>query len=71
MPKGAWSAKDERQYKHIVKSCTARKKCKTKKCKTTCTRIAAATVNKGRQKRGETAVRGLADCGCQKALAAK
>lgn len=46
MPK-AWSKKDERQYKHIVKSCSGRRK-PSKSCK----RIAAATVNKQRCKEG-------------------
>lgn len=45
MPK-AWSAKDERQYKHILKSCKHGEK--------TCKRIAAATVNKTRAKQGRT-----------------
>jgi hypothetical protein len=40
-----WSPKDERQYKHIVKSCHARDK---RRSVSTCKRIAAATVNKHR-----------------------
>ena len=51
MPRGAWSAKDERQYAAIKKSCVAsRGKRQTK----TCTRIAAATVNKRRREEGRT-----------------
>lgn len=46
MPK-AWSKKDERQYKHIVKSCS-----KGKKPSKSCKRIAAATVNTQRCKEG-------------------
>ena len=42
----AWSRKDERQYEHIVSSCTRSKK--------TCKRIAAATVNKRRAAEGRT-----------------
>jgi hypothetical protein len=45
----AWTAKDERQYGHIVKSCLKggrpRKRCKS---------MAAATVNKGRRREGRT-----------------
>lgn len=63
MPRSTWSAKDERQYKHIKKSCA--KKCRSKKCMTKCTRIAAATVNKTRAKQGRTKkTRKLAGCGC-------
>lgn len=50
-----WTPKQERQYKHIVKSCRARDKRKSIK---TCKRIAAATVNKSRGRRGRS-VRGL------------
>jgi hypothetical protein len=46
MPRATWTAKDERQYKAIVKNCT-----KTKKV---CRRIAAATVNKRRALEGRT-----------------
>jgi hypothetical protein len=49
----AWSKKDERQYKAIVKSC--------RKSKTTCKRIAAATVNKRRRQQGRT---GGSRCSC-------
>lgn len=42
----AWSRKDERQYKHIVSSCTRSRK--------VCKRIAAATVNKQRRLEGRT-----------------
>lgn len=42
----AWSPKDERQYKHIVKSCRRGKKA--------CKRIAASTVNKRRREQGRT-----------------
>ncbi len=45
MPR-SWSAKDERQYKHIVRSCRKRRKALS-----TCKSIAAATVNKARAKR--------------------
>ena len=45
----AWSAKDERQYKHIVKSCRKRGR-SAKGCK----RMAAATVNKTRKRQGRT-----------------
>lgn len=45
----AWSAKDERQYKHILKSCVKRGR-KPKRCKS----IAAATVNKQRAEEGRT-----------------
>lgn len=40
-----WSPTDERQYKHIVKSCRSRDK---RRSVSTCKRIAAATVNKHR-----------------------
>lgn len=46
----AWSNKDERMYAAIKKSCVARGDRRTK----TCTRIAAATVNKRRRKEGRT-----------------
>lgn len=68
MPR-AWSKKDERQYKHILRSCTA-KKCKAKgkrsSCKLdertekACKRIAAATVNKTRAQQGRVQLRGAA-----------
>jgi len=44
----AWSRKDERQYKAIVKSCVRRRGVKV------CKRIAAATVNKRRRAEGRT-----------------
>ena len=47
MPRGSWSRKDERQYKHIYKSCMRYKHHGRKVCK----RIAAATVNKFRSKK--------------------
>jgi hypothetical protein len=50
----SWSAKDERQYEHILSSCR-RKRRSTRTCK----RIAAATVNKQRASEGRT-LRGLA-----------
>ena len=42
MPRGSWTAADERQYKKIVSSCKQRRKCKSAKatrlkhCKSTC-----------------------------------
>lgn len=50
MPRGAWSAKRERQYEAILSSCLTRDGRKTVACK----RIAAATVNKTRSRMGET-----------------
>ena len=51
MPQARWSARDERQYAAIKESCrTGRKKRSMK----TCTRIAAATVNKRRAEEGRT-----------------
>lgn len=47
MPRGAWTNKDERQYKHIFKSCMAA----SYRGKRVCQRIAAATVNKYRSHR--------------------
>lgn len=50
-----FTAKQERQYEHIKKSCVTRRcRRKSKRCVSTCKRIAAATVNKfrGRRKRG-------------------
>jgi hypothetical protein len=46
----AWTAKDERQYGHILKSCKKRGSYGVKRCKS----IAAATVNKRRRKEGRT-----------------
>jgi len=42
----AWSAKDERQYEHILESCRTGRK---KRSLNTCKRIAASTVNKQRR----------------------
>lgn len=56
MPIGAWSKKDERQYKAIVTSCASRGRAKS-----TCTRIAAATVNKRRVREGR-AKKGACQC---------
>ena len=46
----SWSAKDERQYNKIKKSCTRRGDRSAREC----TRMAAATVNKQRRKEGRT-----------------
>jgi hypothetical protein len=46
----AWSTKDERQYKHILKSCKKRGRYGVARCK----RIAGATVNKTRRQEGRT-----------------
>lgn len=51
MPRGFWSSKDERQYKHVKASCVRRKGPGHVKV---CTKIAAATVNKLKAERGET-----------------
>lgn len=48
MPRGTWSPKRERQYKHILTSCLERGRGKK-----TCQRIATATVNKTRREHGE------------------
>lgn len=52
MPKGKWSAKEERKYRHILKSCEVhskgQKKGRGRKSSATCKRIAAATVNRDR-----------------------
>ena len=48
MPQKAWSAKRERQYEHIKKSEAARGRSNK-----TAERIAAATTNKTRAKKGE------------------
>lgn len=47
----AWSAKDERQYKHILGSC---RRTDRRRSLRTCKRIAAATVNKQRRREGRT-----------------
>jgi hypothetical protein len=44
----AWSSKDERMYKHILKSCTKSRS----KPKSVCKSIAAATVNTLRRREG-------------------
>jgi hypothetical protein len=49
MPKGAWSAKRERQYEHI-KEAEKKQGRSTKRAK----EIAARTVNKERARKGET-----------------
>lgn len=46
MPKGTWTAKDERKYEAILESCQFGKRRRSKK---TCQRIAAATVNRDRK----------------------
>lgn len=56
MPTGAWTPKRERQYEHIVESCTDRGGSYER-----CRRIAAATVNKTRAVKGESATVG---CHC-------
>lgn len=45
MPRGTWTAKDERKYEAILESCQFGKRRRSKK---TCQRIAAATVNRDR-----------------------
>lgn len=57
MPRAAWSAKDERQYEHIKSSCL---QSRGKRAAKTCTRIAAATVNKQRAREGRTLSGGAA-----------
>lgn len=47
MPRRAWTKTDERQYKHIFKSCMM----SSYKGKRVCQRVAAATVNKYRAQR--------------------
>jgi hypothetical protein len=61
MPRGRWSRKDERMYKHIMEKCVAKQK--RRSSFKTCERIAAATVNKLRKKQGRT-LSGLSGCGC-------
>lgn len=51
MPRGAWSPKDERQYRHVRSSCM---KSKGPGHASVCTKIAAATVNKLRAVQGRT-----------------
>lgn len=53
MPRGAWSPKHERMYEHVKESCL-NKRGRSAKAKKTCTRIAAATVNKERVRQGVT-----------------
>jgi len=48
MPRGAWTPKDERQYRHVKASCEARRPAAP------CAKIAAATVNKIRAVEGRT-----------------
>jgi hypothetical protein len=50
MPRGVWSAQRERQYEHVVESCTDRGRSLA-----VCRKIAAATVNKTRAVKGESA----------------
>lgn len=47
MPRGTWSARDERKYEAILESCRSGSKPRSKK---TCQRIAAATVNRDRKR---------------------
>lgn len=47
MPRGAWTAKDERKYEAIFESCRFGSRPRSKK---TCQRIAAATVNRDRKR---------------------
>lgn len=54
----SWSAKDERQYKHILTSCKKRSR-RSKSAISRCKSIAAATVNKVRARR-------LGKCVCPK-----
>lgn len=64
MPRGTWSAKRERQYEHIKKTCLKKRGKKSSKL---CERIAAATVNKARASAGETkAARRALGCPCQR-----
>lgn len=51
MPTSSWTKKDERQYEAVKKSCLRKR---GRKATWICTKIAAATVNKGRAQRGET-----------------
>lgn len=51
MPRKTWTKKDERMYKHILKSCK-KKRGRSAKGVKTCQRIAAATVNQHRTKSG-------------------
>lgn len=51
MPRGSWSAKDERQYKAVKSSCLRKR---GRSAGWLCEKIAAATVNKGKADRGET-----------------
>lgn len=50
MPRGEWNPKEERQYEHVKASEENREGRSEKDAK----RIAAATVNKERRKKGET-----------------
>lgn len=55
MPRGTWTPQRERQYEHILETCLERRSLAT------CQRIAAATVNKTRALKGESATVG---CHC-------
>ena len=48
MPQDVWSAKDERKYRAILRSCSKNRSQKV------CKRIAAATVNRDRSREGRT-----------------
>jgi hypothetical protein len=50
MPRGVWTAKDERMYEHIKCACFERDDRPLEECK----RIAAATVNAYRARQGRT-----------------
>lgn len=73
MPRKTWTAKNERQYKAVKKSCLAVKRCRPGRMKTKCVklceRIAAATVNKGRKAKGAARKRSVsgARCPCKRA----
>jgi hypothetical protein len=53
MPRGVWTAKDERMYEHIKCACFERDDRPLEECK----RIAAATVNAYRARQGRTKAR--------------
>ena len=48
MPQAAWSEKRERQYEHVKEACLERGRGEQE-----CTRMAAATVNATRSRKGE------------------
>lgn len=61
MPRN-WTPKQERQYQHILESCSTRGGEQSE-----CQRIAAATVNKQRaakKKKRRSRTGGSSDCGC-------